>query len=719
MSKHDLTERVLNFVSRPKYRPMKLQGLLQEMGLSTGQRKNLRRATRELTQMGKLVLNERKQFTTPDKVKAVKDAPQITGVMSIHPQGFGFLAIDSDDEDVELDDLFIPPSNMDTARHGDRVLARVVPSTRKGGARGGESLKEGKVDQVIERVTTLCVGTLKHAGGNWTVIPDDGRIQGPVRITGHGDIKLRSGDKAVVNLEDRMDPTRPEMGEVSEVLGRAGDPGVDILSIMRGHGLMMEFPQEVTDEAHAFARAVTDKELEERRDIRDWTICTIDPKDARDFDDALSVEEIPEKKGWLRVGIHIADVSHFVKPGKALDREARLRGTSAYLVDRVVPMLPVHLTNDLCSLVPNQDRLAHSVVLDINTHGDVKAVDTFRSVIHSKQRLTYEEAQVLLSGGQVEGVASEIRDRVLALARLARKLRKGRMREHALAFNMPEIRCELDENGDVIGFTKKEAMEAYQLVEECMLMANREVGALLAAKFGTAIYRIHEEPSEEDFHEMGEQLRQLGIDGVQVSRESVNEIISRNMPEPLRQAVTLTLLKNMNRALYSPELGEHFGLAFDTYTHFTSPIRRYPDLVAHRLLEALEDGVKKPIKDKELKEICRHCSERERAAAEAEIETHRVKMIQYYDQKLQKKETGPFPATVSSVMFKGVLVELEESGQRGLIPFPAFKDDYYEANEAGTRATGRKTKNVIQLGDKIEVVLESVDLEAKQVNFRL
>lgn len=722
MPKHDLTRRVLELVQQPDYRPMKLQGILQELGLSSGQRKQLRRALRELTDGQFLVLNKRKQFALPSSEEnggeERSQGQVVTGTISVHPQGFAFLSIDEQSEGSELEELFIPPSALDTARHGDRVLAQIVPSSRRG-ARGGESLKEGKVDEVIERVTTVCVGTLKHAGGNWLVIPDDARIKGPVRITGHGSLSLRTGDKAVVKLEDRMDPSRPEIGEVTEILGRAGDPGVDLLSIMRSHGLMMEFPEEVKAEAHAFTRAVTDKEIAERRDIRDWVICTIDPKDARDFDDALSVEEIPEKKGWLRVGIHIADVSHFVVPGKALDREARLRGTSAYLVDRVVPMLPEHLTNDLCSLVPHEDRLAHSVVLDINTHGAVKAVDTFRSVIHSKQRLTYEQAQVLLSGGQVEGVPSEIRDRVVTLARLTRKLRKARMREHAMNFEMPEIRCELNEDGDVVGFTKKEAMEAYQLVEECMLMANREVGSLLAAKFETAIYRIHEEPSEADFQEMEEQLRQLGIDGVPVSRESINEIISRNMPEPLRQAVTLTLLKNMNRALYSPDLGEHFGLAFDTYTHFTSPIRRYPDLIAHRLLEALENEEKRPLGPKELKEICRHCSEREREAADAELETHRVKMIQYYDQKLQSGDTGPFPAVVSSVMFKGVLVELEESGLRGLIPFPSFQDDYYEANEACTRATGRKTGNVIQLGDKIEVTLTGVDIANQQVDFRI
>ncbi|MGA0333504.1 MAG: RNB domain-containing ribonuclease, partial [Kiritimatiellia bacterium] len=269
------------------------------------------------------------------------------------------------------------------------------------------------------------------------------------------------------------------------------------------------------------------------------------------------------------------------------------------------------------------------------------------------------------------------------------------------------------------GFSKKVGMESNHLVEECMLMANREVGALLAARFGTAIYRIHEEPNEEDFEQMDSQLRQLGIEGVRVSRETLNEIISREMPEPLRQAVTLTLLKNMNRAIYSPELGEHFGLAFETYTHFTSPIRRYPDLVAHRLLLALEENRKKPLDDKKLKELCRHCSERERAAAEAEMETHRVKMMEYYAEKLAKGEKGPLPGTVSSILFKGVLVELDESGQRGLVPFPAFADDYYEVNETGTRAHGRRTGRVIQLGDPIEVFLQRVDQENRQLDFSL
>jgi len=475
----------------------------------------------------------------------------------------------------------------------------------------------------------------------------------------------------------------------------------------------------VKAEALAFTRAVNPKDLEERRDLREDLIFTIDPVDARDFDDALSVEQIPGKAGWLRVGIHIADVAHFVQPGSKLDREALLRGTSAYLVDRVVPMLPEHLTNDLCSLVPHQDRLVHSVVLDINTHGTVKAVDTFRAVIHSKQRLTYEQAQVLLSGGQVADVKPEVRDAVVTLARLTRKLRKARLREHALAFEMPEIRCVLDENGDVTGFYKKEAMEAYQLVEECMLMANREVGALLNGRYGTAIYRIHEEPSEKDFEDMAEQLRQLGVEGVPVSRESLNEIIGRNMPEPLRQAVTLTLLKNMNRALYSHELGEHFGLAFDTYTHFTSPIRRYPDLVAHRLLVALEADRDKPISDKKLRDLCRHCSEREREAADAEMESHRVKMFQYYQQKLENGEKGPYPAIVSNVLHKGILVELEESGQRGLIPFPSFQSDYFEANATGTKATGRHSGQVYQLGDKLEVYLVTVNPENYQLDFRI
>lgn len=723
MNKENLQRKTLELINNPAYQPCKLQGILDQLGLDRSHRKQLRNVLRQLEQEGKARKGEHNRLypAQPAKKGSKDDAGRtLKGVISIHPHGFAFLAVEPDDveaSDGELEELFVPPSAINTARHGDRVLARVVPG-RKKGKRSGDDLFEGKVVEVIERGTTLAVGTLRKSGGNWTLIPDNARIQGPVRVTdfsGHGP---KQGFKAVVALEDRMDPAQPESGALREVLGKAGDPGVDILSIMRSHDLITEFPSEVMDEALSFVRAVNPEDIQERRDLRERTIFTIDPADARDFDDALSVEEIEGKPNWLRIGIHIADVDHFVKQGGALDREALTRGTSAYLVDRVVPMLPEHLTNDLCSLVPNQDRLVHSVVLDIDSHGDVKAVDSFRAVIHSKQRLTYEQAQVLLSGGQVEGVGQDVRDKVVALARLTRKLRRSRIREHALAFDMPEIRCVLDENGDVVGFYKKEAMEAYQLVEECMLMANREVGALLAARFETAIYRIHEEPTEEDFEEMATQLRQLGLEGVTVSRTSINEIIGREMPDPLRQAVTLTLLKNMNRALYSPALGEHFGLAFDTYTHFTSPIRRYPDLVAHRLMVALENNDKKPLNDKQLRDLCRHCSERERAAAEAEMESHRVKMFQYYHDKLEKGETGPYPATVSSVLSKGVLVELDESAQRGLIPFPAFQDDYYEVNATGTRATGRRTDKTIQLGDKIDVMLEKVDLETHQMDFR-
>lgn len=715
MNNQQLRQNILKRIQDPDYRPCKIQGIITFLSLDGNRRKHVRKILKELTDQQLIRLDEQKRFVP---VRSGKPTERIVkGRLSIHPHGFGFLAVDPD-EDSEIEELFIPPSRMDTARHGDRVLAKVVPNTGAG-KRGGEDLFEGKVMEVIERGTTICVGILKHAGGNWQVIPDDARIQGPIRVTGFEGLAPKSGFKAVVVLEDRMDPAQTESGKVQEILGRAGDPGVDILSIMRGHDLVSEFPQPVMDEALSFSCAVTEKDLKERRDLRQEMIFTIDPADARDFDDALSIEEIEGKPGWFRVGIHIADVAHFVAPGGALDKEALLRGTSAYLVDRVVPMLPEHLTNDLCSLVPHQDRLAHSVILDINTHGAVKAVDSFRSVIHSKQRLTYEQAQVFISGGEVENVADGVREKLLALARLTRKLRKARIREKALAFEMPEIRCILDEEGKVTGFSKKVGMESNHLVEECMLMANREVGALLAARFGTAIYRIHEEPNEEDFEQMDSQLRQLGIEGVRVSRETLNEIISREMPEPLRQAVTLTLLKNMNRAIYSPELGEHFGLAFETYTHFTSPIRRYPDLVAHRLLLALEENRKKPLDDKKLKELCRHCSERERAAAEAEMETHRVKMMEYYAEKLAKGEKGPLPGTVSSILFKGVLVELDESGQRGLVPFPAFADDYYEVNETGTRAHGRRTGRVIQLGDPIEVFLQRVDQENRQLDFSL
>jgi len=728
MNIQNLQRKILELLHDPDYRPCKMHGMMQQLGLGTGQRKQVRKALRDLESRGKLVKLEDNRLRATDSSPSPKGkgsdsggGRMVRGVLSIHPQGFGFLAVEPDDVDAtdgELEELFVPPSSIGVARHGDRVLAKVRPGKKKG-RRSGDDLFEGDVREVIERGTTVAVGTLKKSGGNWLLIPDDARIQGAVRVTDTGNVAAKAGFKAVVKLQDRMDPSQPESGVLQEVLGRAGDPGVDILSIMRTHDLTMDFPEDVKNEAHAFTRAVRKEDFKGRKDLRDKLVFTIDPEDARDFDDALHVEEIPGKDHWLRVGIHIADVAAFVKPGTALDREALLRGTSAYLVDRVVPMLPEHLTNDLCSLVPHEDRLVHSIILDINSHGAVQAVDTHRSVIHSKQRLTYDQAQVLISGGQVNGVDQSVRDAVVSLARMTRKLRKARFREHALAFEIPETRCVLDENGDVTGFTRKTSMEANHLVEECMLMANREVGALLAARFETAIYRIHEEPSEADFEEMAEQLRHLGVEGVPVSRETLNDIIGREMPDPLKQAVTLTLLKNMNRALYSPELGEHFGLAFDTYTHFTSPIRRYPDLIAHRLLLALERDEKRPLNDKKLRDLCRHCSERERAAAEAEMETHRIKMFQYYREKLDQGDTGPYPATVSNVLSKGILVELDESGQRGLIPFPSFDDDYYEVNSTGTRATGRRTGKVVQLGDKIEVHLAKVDIENYQLDFKL
>lgn len=714
MNSDNLQRQIEGLFKKADYRPLKLQGLLSELRLDQRQRKPLRNVLERMESQGRLRVLAGGRFAPPEA--AAPAARTVTGTLSVHPQGFAFLAVDpaaDPGSDAERPaDIFLPARALGVARNGDRVLVEVQPSRKKDGPK---DLYEGQVLDIIERASSQVVGTLRRVGGAWSLLPDDARFRQAVRVRDFEGIVPKAGHKVVVRLDDRMDPSQDEAGTLIEDLGHAEDVGVDILAVMRAYGLSSEFPPEVMQEALAFKTAVSDAERKRRRDLRGLRVLTIDPEDARDFDDALSIEFLENKR--VRVGVHIADVAAFVAPDSALDREAQARGTSAYLVDRVVPMLPEHLTNDLCSLVPHQDRLAHSVFLEINTHGAVKSVDTCRSVIHSRQRLTYAQAQTLLDGGQVPDVPAEVRDAVLALGRLTRKLRRARMREHALGFEMPEIRCVLDAQGLVTGFTRKTPMEANHLVEECMLMANREVGALLAGRFGTAIYRIHEEPTEADFQNMADELRQLGIEGVPVSRETLNEIIGREMADPLKQAVTITLLKNMNRAVYSEELREHFGLAFDTYTHFTSPIRRYPDLIAHRMLEALEADKPSPYGETELHKICLHCSERERAAADAEQETVTLKRIDYYREKFNRGEVGPYAATVSNIIPRGILVELDESGQRGLVPFPKLDSDYYEVNSTGTRATGRHTGKVWQLGDAMQVGLLRIDLEARQVDF--
>jgi len=717
MNQDNLQRQIESILKKPNYKPMKLQGFLSELNLSSAKRKDMRHVLERMQEQGRIQRLPGNRFDRPGAATAAPAVRTVTGVLSVHPHGFAFLAVEpkpgaASTESAVLEEVFIPARSLSVARHGDRVLATMRPSSKKDSKK---DLFEGEVLEIIERASAQMVGTLRRSGGNWVLYPDDSRMQTTVRVRDFGDIVPKASHKVVVQLDDRMDPGQGETGVLIEDLGHADDVGVDILAIMRAHNLCSEFSKEVMAEALAFKSAVTPKSLKERRDLRKLLVITIDPADARDFDDALSIEFLPDKH--IRVGVHIADVSAFVRKDGPLDAEALTRGTSAYLVDRVVPMLPEHLTNDLCSLVPHQDRLAHSVFLDINTHGSVKAVDTCRSVIHSNQRFTYEQAQTILDGGEVPGASGEACEAVLALGRLTRKLRKARMREHALAFEMPEIRCVLDAGGQVTGFTRKTPIESNHLVEECMLMANREVGSLLSGRFGTAIYRIHEEPTEDDFQQMADDLRQLGLEGVQVSRETLNDIIGREMADPLRQAVTITLLKNMNRAVYSEELSEHFGLAFDTYTHFTSPIRRYPDLVAHRMLEALEENRPSPYGEKELRQICLHCSERERAAADAEQETITVKRLDFYRAKYDAGERGPYAATVSNILSRGVLVELDESGQRGLIPFPKLDSDHYEVNSTGTRATGRHTGKIIQLGDKIEVEIDRVDLSSRQMDF--
>jgi ribonuclease R len=510
--------------------------------------------------------------------------------------------------------------------------------------------------------------------------------------------------------------------------------------ILRAHGFRQNFPEEVLAEAENVPHELRPEDYEGRVDLRERLTFTIDPETARDFDDAISIEKI--SNAW-KLSVHIADVAHFVPKGSAIDREALHRGNSIYLVDRVVMMIPTELTTKICSLNPNVDRLAHTVEITLDETGEIIDSSTCRSIIHSDARLNYEQVQAMFDaqdsarserltlpkdsvskGGattpsEPQTIPSEVVAAIQELYPLTRTLRKNRNAAGSLELTTPQIKCILGEDGKVASIKKGEAKEAYQLIEECMLLANVVVARKLKAAQWPAIHRIHEEPDEDQWGKMGAELQALGIDALPATRADINAVLEKVAGKPVEYSANLAILTNFKRACYSAEASEHFGLAFDDYVHFTSPIRRYPDLVIHRLLSALEQKAKQPYRSNDIEGIAAQCSRTEVEADAAEKESIAMRRAEYYRDLLYKGETGPYKACIVKVLGKGLLIEIEETLQRGLVAFSSITDDRYELNAMKTKATGTRWGKTFQIGDEIDVNLVKVDIARNFVDFQL
>ncbi len=707
-----IREQVLALLSRKDYRPLNKIDIARKLGLTASERVALRKILRELERAGEIARIRKNRFVLP------AEADLVAGKLSIHQAGYGFLIPETPGEP----DIFIAAENIGTAMHGDRVVARISRDEPYGRIKGR---REGRVIRILERAHDTIVGTLQRSRNFYYVVPDDPRFVHDIYVRPERDQRLGTsasvGDKVVVRMEPwESRHVNPE-GEIIEVLGPASAPGIDMLSIIRKYHLPAEFPKDVLDQAERISENIDARQLEEREDLRNEFIVTIDPDDARDFDDAIQVETT--RSGW-RLGVHIADVATYVKPGSTLDREARQRGNSVYLPDRVIPMLPERLSNGVCSLNPGVDRLTHSVFVQFDKHGVVKSARFAHSVIRSAHRLTYKQAYAILT--------SPPRDRLgerLHLAwELAALLRRKRFEHGALDLDFPEVKVWVDKRGHPTRLERVENDESHQLIEEFMLAANEAVARELKKRAIPTIYRVHENPDPEKLAEYREFVLSFNYKvGDLTHRAELQRLLASIDGKPEEQALKVALLKSLKRARYAPQPLGHYGLAKANYLHFTSPIRRYADLVVHRALGT--DGAPRRRGDAashshhpdmgEIASIAEHLSTTERTAADAEIDAAQMKKLEFFQRQLDQRNPQIFRAAIVDVRNYGLMVELPDALITGLIHVSSLTDDFYLFEPARRQLIGRRSRKRFSVGDEVSVFVARIDAFKRQVDFAI
>ncbi len=630
---------------------------------------------------------------------------RVEGILRVHPQGYGFVEVEGQEEE----DIYISEAHMGTALDGDRVLVGLAAPAR------GKRRREGEVLKVLERRRTRTVGTFYPRGAFALVVPDNPRLTRDIYVPHKAFNGARAGDKVIVSIDRFEDPKASPEGRVLEVLGPASDPRVQVLALALSKDVRTGFPEAALKEAERIPDTIPEREYRRRLDLRDREVFTIDPADAKDFDDALHLRQLPN--GHIEVGVHIADVSYYVRPGSAIDEEAYQRGTSVYLVDRVIPMLPEKLSNQVCSLRPGEDKLTYSVLMELTPAAQVVHYQIRETIIHSRQRFTYEEAQAI-----IDGADHPLAEPVRQAHQLAQQLRRTRMKAGAIDFDLPEVKVELDEAGNPVRLYRKERLAAHQLIEEFMLLANRLVAETIGRRPEAPpfVYRIHDRPDAEKIRQLAQYVRVFGyrleIEEGSVASGALNALLQQVKGTPEAPVIEEAALRAMAKARYSTQNIGHYGLAFDFYTHFTSPIRRYPDLMVHRLLKQYLKQTKQAstVDVDELEARCQHCSERERAAEEAERDSVRFKQVQYMQQHVGER----FRGVVSSVTNFGVFVELEGVWVEGLVHVRDMGDDYYEYDERRYTLRGLYSGKSYRPGDVVEVIVVRADPTTRQIDLR-
>ncbi|MHA3771691.1 ribonuclease R [Verrucomicrobiota bacterium sgz303538] len=730
----DLRERILQLMQRPNYQALDKVELSKALHWPSERRAELREVLKELEKSGEIARIRKDRYVLPEL------ANLITGKLQVHFNGNAHLLSEKQGQP----DVFISEVNMGTAMHRDKVVVRLMHEGREQ-ARVGDKM-EGRVVRILERANDTIVGTIQQTKKFFYVIPDDPRFPHDVYVQpGISPLPRppRAGDKVVVKLSEwESRHVNPE-GEIVELLGPATAPGVDMLSIVRKYRLPIEFPEAVCEEAEQIAEAVAPSELELREDLRDQPIITIDPDDAKDYDDAILVERT--KTGWT-LGVHIADVAHYVRPGGPLDKEARQRGNSTYLADRVIPMLPERLSNGICSLKPHVERLAFSAFMQFSNTGQMKSARFAKTVIRSAARLTYKQAYAILQGKseiptgpvhlrgrdgetapQVTPVSPEIAERVRAAWELASLLRKKRFESGSLDLDFPEVKVWLDEKGRAARLEKIENDVSHQLIEECMLAANEAVARELKNRQVPTVYRIHEDPDPDKLTEFREFASMYGFRaGDLTHRPEVQKLLAAIKGSAEEYALKLQFLKSLKRATYDVTPIGHYGLAKVNYTHFTSPIRRYADLVVHRSLSDLLASHEAPAKRSRRKQTMsvgdlanasEHISETERNSADAEKDSVMLKKMEYFQRQLISRKPEQFRAVVIDVRSYGLLVELPDVIITGLVHVSSLPEDFYEFDAVRLTFIGKRTRRRYKVGDVLSVIVVKVDAYKRQIDF--
>ena len=707
----NLTNTILSILKKDRNQSFNYKQIAAKLGVNDSSSRN-----QIIKKLAQLKAKNEIEEVDRGKFKAIVNTEYHIGILDLSAKGNGYIICDDFEEDV-----FIASNNINKALNGDQVEFYAYKRRHRGKS-------EGEITNIISRSKTEYVGKIQiHDKKNFAfVVCDSNKMYKDIFVPINKINKAQDGDKVLVSLEDWPEKADSPNGRVIQVLGKPGEHNTEIHSILAEYGLPLEFPEEVEAYSNNLDISITKEEIAKRRDMRKDLTFTIDPKDAKDFDDALSFKVL--ENGLYEIGIHIADVSHYVQPGTILDDEAYERATSIYLVDRVVPMLPERLSNGACSLRPHEEKYTFSAVFTMNDNCEIKNEWFGRTVTYSDARYAYEEAQAVIESktnqipedvsltGKAYKTNQAIADAILKMDELAKKMRSRRMREGAISFDKVEVKFKLDEEANPVGIHFKTSKDANKLIEEFMLLANRKVSEFIGKQKKTFVYRVHDEPNEEKLAQLqtvvGRFGHKLDFKDKGSIAASLNNLLKDVVGKKEQNLVDTLTIRTMSKAVYTTKNIGHYGLAFDYYSHFTSPIRRYPDVMAHRLLQLYLDGEKSANEDI-YEEKCKHSSNMEYLATKAERDSIKYMQIRF----MQDHQDEDFLGVISGVTDWGIYIEIISNKCEGMVSVRDMKDDHYQFDQDQYAMVGKNSKTMYQLGDEVIVKVKNADLEKKHLDF--